>query len=685
MTSLAAPVHLPFSQQQQTTETFETTSTSTYYENIQDATIHPYDEDTEMTDTDKLPLVENGYDDQDTYNADNESTVVEPPQSDAVMTHAPSTILDEMEFLDEVDYEEEEQDPSSKVPDIHLVHGTETYKVHSNSSQVKADLFQAETTLAHTPPATSLEDNINQPQHIHSAIFSPSSRMIPLARSSTPHLAAATITTSGEDETLDDDWPIFLCTPTGQEYMLFRSDGDTEALFEDNWLKSQPLETFFSSIRQTLESELVSLTTSFAMDEIVLAIPDLDVSIAEVISPKSHPCFRGRGLTVSEDNCYTREISLQDLVNLINDLCVKNGTERAETCKLHLSLQPRFIARFNQLVSITSQTWDPSKQNIVDTAGDEEGQQAEVEVEGDGGEGGMIDEDLHPDDNDAEYIDYDGEDNGAEVPEYENEDHGDDHVKFQEPVEGDDAVEETEQDDLTAAEEDELYEENDEETFAETVESREALVNEDDDVVEVLEEPDYAPQQGDHEEEYEDVQAEEQPDQLDGPDVQEESTSVAVPHGILSDIYSWLSGSDTDDTTGNDDDDLISYEEAVDQTEDGQDYRQQYLAEQDPSVPTAPVSAKEQLNGLTPHHDTDVPQTLPLDTDHIATMTMDAELPAVAEDIPPVSVDSTSDSDALAAKRSLDEVIDPSVQDQAPRKFARRALSDDIASKRAKS
>lgn len=67
--------------------------------------------------------------------------------------------------------------------------------------------------------------------------------------------------------------------------MLFRSDGDTEALFEDNWLKSQPLETFFSSIRQTLENELASLTTSFAMDEIVLAIPDLEVSIAEVCIP----------------------------------------------------------------------------------------------------------------------------------------------------------------------------------------------------------------------------------------------------------------------------------------------------------------------------------------------------------------------------------------------------------------
>ena len=87
--------------------------------------------------------------------------------------------------------------------------------------------------------------------------------------------------TIGEEEIVDD-WPICLYIPAGQDYMLFPADGDSETLFEDNWLKSQPLEAFFSSIRQALENELASLTTSFAMDEIVLAIPDLDVSIAEV-------------------------------------------------------------------------------------------------------------------------------------------------------------------------------------------------------------------------------------------------------------------------------------------------------------------------------------------------------------------------------------------------------------------
>lgn len=104
--------------------------------------------------------------------------------------------------------------------------------------------------------------------------------MIPIPRPATPLLS--NLTTTADDEVQDDDWPICLYTPMGQEYMLFRSDGDTEALFEDNWLKSQPLETLFSSIRQTLENELASLTTSFVMDEIVLAVPDLDVSIAEV-------------------------------------------------------------------------------------------------------------------------------------------------------------------------------------------------------------------------------------------------------------------------------------------------------------------------------------------------------------------------------------------------------------------
>jgi hypothetical protein len=118
MTSVAAPVQFA-----QTTEVFETT---TVYDSIDDdESQHIDDEDTEMTEYQEG----NEFDDQEMYNAEVGSTIVEPPQSDAVHTHAPSTIVDEMEYLDEVDYEV--QDPVLKEPGIHLVPETASYKVLS--------------------------------------------------------------------------------------------------------------------------------------------------------------------------------------------------------------------------------------------------------------------------------------------------------------------------------------------------------------------------------------------------------------------------------------------------------------------------------------------------------------------------------------------------------------------------
>lgn len=268
MTSVVAP--LSHFQQTQTAEIFETAIQHGPFED----TLNPFEGDQEMTDSDKQTLVENGYDDQDIYNAEIESTAVEPPQSDAVFTHAPSTILDEMDYLEEVDYEE--ADPITKAPDSHLIHEPDNYKVYPFGFVVD---YQVDASTSHTTPPPPSNDQPRHPQ-----IFSPASRIIVHPRATTPltNLVINTNSTTAENDVVDDDWPICLYTPAGQEYMLFRSDGDTEALFEDNWLKSQPLETFFSSIRQTLESELASLTTSFAMDEIILAIPDLDVSIAEV-------------------------------------------------------------------------------------------------------------------------------------------------------------------------------------------------------------------------------------------------------------------------------------------------------------------------------------------------------------------------------------------------------------------
>jgi len=275
MTSIAVQLQ-PF---QQTAEIYE--SSTPYYDQQttedHDGVFETEDEDQEMTDFDRQTLVENGFDDQDMYSAEVDSTVVEPPQSDAVRTHAPSTIVDELEYLEEVDYEESDDIP--KVPDVHLVHEEEIFKVFLLTG-VEVNL-QTDDTNAHTPPSES--------SPAHPQIFTPASRMIPIPRPSTPVPSHLPIT---EEDQLDDDWPICLYTPAGQEYMLFRSDGDTEALFEDNWLKSQPLESLFSSIRQALEGELASLTSSLTMDEIVLSIPDLDVSIAEVRIYPTPPSFK---------------------------------------------------------------------------------------------------------------------------------------------------------------------------------------------------------------------------------------------------------------------------------------------------------------------------------------------------------------------------------------------------------
>ena len=289
MTSVAAPLSLQAQTEiivKRTVASFET------FEENEDTDYS----DIEMTDAEQNQTSgDTIYEEQDTYTAEIESTIVEPPQSDAVMTHAPSTILDEMEYLEEaIDYEEADPSLSKPPPDIHLIQESDTYKVllpgHWDLHFPVSDIVEkGDATTAPTPPAHSTE------VIAHVQLFSPGNRPVPLPRPQTPLLPTLVPSTSavppggdthdssgGVAVIADDDWPICLYAPGGQEYMLFRSDGDTEALFEDNWLKSQPLETFFSSIRQTLENELIPLTTSFAMDEIVLAIPDLELSIAEV-------------------------------------------------------------------------------------------------------------------------------------------------------------------------------------------------------------------------------------------------------------------------------------------------------------------------------------------------------------------------------------------------------------------
>jgi hypothetical protein len=335
---------------------------------------------------------------------------------------------------------------------------------------------------------------------------------------------------------------------------------------------------------------------------------------------------------------------------------VKNGTERAGTCKVHLSLQPRFIARFNQLVSVTSQPWDALKQKSETEAQIVEGEEGHAET------GDVA--------NEEEYEEYDGEEN-EDVQEYDEDTA--EQVEAVKPadveaVDGEDVVD-TGAAGLTAEEDDELYEENDE-TDGPVLEPLEIFLDEEDigdDVVdqvehvEIFEEQDpeeYEAEEGEYHDEqgeYNDVQDDEEVHGEENEDEEQGETDheyvpttetseqpvASTQHGIASAYFRSLSNSDAD---GNDvDDDLISYEEAVDQTEDGQDYRQQYMEETSTSQ-----TQNGQMNG--------------------GPITGGSHETPVNTVISHGDNGDGSNAPSPPSKRPLNEVSDPSIEDQAPRK-----------------
>ena len=221
------------------------------------------------------------------------------------------------------------------------------------------------------------------------------------------------------------------------------------------------------------------------------------------------------------------------------------------------------------------------------------------------------------------------------------------------------------EDGLTAAEEDELYEENDEdESYDPTLLSTEAVIN-DDEVIEEFDEQD--DRTG-----FDDAQGEKEHQEETVNTADLEQLPVPVQRGIHLDSWWRLTSSDTEDGTGNDDDDLISYEEAVDQTEDGQDYRQQYLNEET-------TTDKTQNRETNQHQIVDYPDIIPPNGNHIAPD--EGQTDPVHDDVNA----HISDADVSTSKRPLDEVVDPSTQDQEPRKRLRLNLTNYPASKRTKS
>lgn len=303
---------------------------------------------------------------------------------------------------------------------------------------------------------------------------------------------------------------------------------------------------------------------------------------------------------------------------MINSLCTKNGTERGATCRIHLSFQPRFIARFNQLVSFTSQPWDASKAGNEGDEHEAEGQDGEVSgesVEGPQGE--------------EQYEEYEGDENAEEVPEYEEEEGqegGASQVKF-----ADEAEQEGNQSEEYNVEVEEFYEE-DEEAYDLGVRSTEALVN-DDHVVEG--EAQYEP------EEYDDVQGEENhKEDVDATGLHEQQAAVADVHGSTHEHH-WLTASETDD--------LISYEEAVDQGEDGQDYRQQYIAE-------------------TTNQDQPQADGGEVVNDVAESVSQNGAVPTTSEESATVAENDNTDANVESPRSKRRLAVDPSGPDQVPRK-----------------
>jgi hypothetical protein len=291
---------------------------------------------------------------------------------------------------------------------------------------------------------------------------------------------------------------------------------------------------------------------------------------------------------------------------LINSLCVNDDIQREKTCRLQLSLQPRFIARYNQLVAHSSQQWeskrDGQRVRVGEEHHDEDLDQEEERIDED-----EEDEMVHEGEIEGEvpYVPYE-EDYDAEEAEEELQVLGSLAPETQSPT-LDEVVEVDPQGELEGleaaleeAEEDELYEEN-EEAYDLMVQSPEALVNEMDEEQRDEEQQDEEQHDEDQNEDQqnEEQQDEEHPDeQLAEVDIEEqvEGTMPAPAEGILPCSGGLTSADSTN--VHDDEDDLISYEEAVDQTDEGQDYRQQYIEE---------TIITHSTNGDTIAHSEDVP------------------------------------------------------------------------------
>lgn len=149
--------------------------------------------------------------------------------------------------------------------------------------------------------------------------------------------ASLDATTKADTSSIPPLHPITI-TVASTEFLLIPSTNDSVShlvsLYDDTEVLQSTIERFFDKIRANEDlREIQSLPTSV---EMVLSVPELGA------------------LTITEDNIYSRDITVLDLVDTFEHLqrCSDASAECPSSLSLCITTQPRFIASFNTLTDL---------------------------------------------------------------------------------------------------------------------------------------------------------------------------------------------------------------------------------------------------------------------------------------------------------------------------------------------
>ncbi|BFZ59382.1 hypothetical protein YB2330_000390 [Saitoella coloradoensis] len=210
---------------------------------------------------------------------------------------------------------------------------TETYKDETASG------FVDEAPVGAPKSADALETNVEEEQedqedHEDANIGGASATV------GSPESVVADQNDYEEAQDDDDDtedaslFPVVLTDMTQKSYALFAPINNEKyqglgALLHDDSLAFEPLELLIAAIRMEVSDHLPQDI------ELTLEFPSLELSI-------------------SEDNVYSREVTLLDVVNIYTGIKANEQIEEIPPLEVQLGYKNRFIARFNELANMAA-------------------------------------------------------------------------------------------------------------------------------------------------------------------------------------------------------------------------------------------------------------------------------------------------------------------------------------------